>query len=232
MTTAPRFIITALLTMGLLSGVQANQADEDRWVFRVLLDSKEIGYHEFRVLGHPDDRQVEISAEFDVRILFISAYSYDHRNTERWSGDCLAGIEAFTNDNGDEFSVSGERAPEGFVVNTNQDSSRISSDCVRSFAYWNPVILESERLLNSQTGEIVDVQVRDEGPDTLNVGPHPIPARKYTLLMKDGPINLWYSPGGQRWLALEAPAKGGRTIRYEPVILPGNPVGDTRFAME
>lgn len=231
MTAGHKLLGAILVVAGQLLSSQAIQAQEDRWVFRVLLDDKEIGFHEFRVQGHPSARQVEINAEFDVKILFFNAYSYDHRNTEHWDGDCLAGIEAFTNDNGDEFKVSGELSNEGFVVNTHQDSARIRSNCVQSFAYWNPAILESERLLNSQTGEIIDVSIVEEGSDTLDIGPHPVPAQKYTIRMEEGPIKLWYTPGGKRWLALEAPAKGGRTIRYEPVVLPGSPAGDARFAM-
>lgn len=228
-----RNILLALVAVGgLLAPVQSALAQDERWVFRVLLDDREIGFHEFRVQGSPGERQVEINAQFDVKILFFNAYSYDHQNTEVWQGNCLTGLDAVTNDNGDEYVVSGETVSDGFMVNINTDSSRIGSDCVRTFAYWNPAILNSRNLLNSQTGEIVEVEIRDEGSDTLEIGANRIPAQKYTLVMEDGPISLWYGPDRKRWLALEAPAKGGRVIRYEPVILPGGTDADSRLAMD
>jgi hypothetical protein len=206
--------------------------DGDRWLFRVYLDQREIGYHEFRVSEREGRRQVEVSARFDVDILFFNAYSYDHSNRESWSGDCLETIESVTNDNGDEYRVNGQSGGDGFVVEVNRDVARLGEGCVRSFAYWNPVILDSTRLLNAQTGEVVDVTVRPEGAVTLDIGPHRVPAERYTIEMDDGPIRLWYAPGSRHWLALEAETAGGRTLRYVPLALPWNAVGETRLAMD
>ena len=55
----------------------------------------------------------------------------------------------------------------------------------------------------------------------------PVEAVRYRLNAKAGAITLWYSNDeSRRWLALEAPAKGGRKIRYVPVQVPaaGNPL--------
>ena len=232
MTAAFRILLALAVLAVTLMETRSAHGQEDRWVFRVLMNDKEIGYHEFRVLGPKENRRVEINADFDVKVLFINAYSYDHENTEFWTGNCLAGIDSFTNDNGAEFLVKGERTADSFVVSTQEDKARISAECVQTFAYWNPAILDSNRLLNSQTGEFIEVNVVDGGPDTLELGPNRIAARKYTIEMKDGPIRLWYSPDTDRWLALEAPAKGGRTIRYEPLVLPVGAVGDPRLAMD
>lgn len=204
----------------------------DRWLFRVYLDDREIGYHEFFVRDRDGGHQVEISARFDVRILFFNAYSYDHRNQETWVGDCLQDIESRTNDNGDEYLVTGENRTGDFMLAVNLDESRIDDGCVRTFAYWNPVILESTRLLNAQTGELIDVTVQAAGAETLDIGPHSVASERYTIEMKDGPIHLWYSPGGRHWLALEAVTEGGRTLRYVPQVLPWNIVGETRLAMD
>ena len=107
----------------------------------------------------------------------------------------------------------------------------IGLDCVRTFAYWNPAILDAERLLNSQTGEFAEVTVRSNGPQTLDIGPHRVAAEKYTIESGEGPIRLWYAPGGQHWLALEADLESGRTLRYVPLVLPWNAVGETRLAL-
>jgi hypothetical protein len=207
-------------------------SSEDRWVFRVYLEDKPIGFHEFRVSEHGAGREVEINAEFDVKFLFFNAYSYDHRNTESWAQNCLRGIEAVTNANGEKFQVYGQHGENGFRIRTGDESEILESECVRSFAYWNPVILESERLLNAQTGEILNVTVVPLGPDALSVGSNQIPAEKFRIEMTEGPITLWYSAENRQWLALEAPAKGGRTLRYEPVILPGQAGDSIELAMD
>lgn len=224
-----RFLCVLLL---LTMSVPLMAEDSDRWVFRVYLDDREIGFHEFSVTDREGGQEVEISAEFDVKFLFFNAYSYDHKNLESWAGDCLDRIDASTNDNGTKSAVSGQSSASGFVVNVNQGAAVVGSDCVRSFAYWNPVILESQTLLNAQTGELVDVTIRNHGADLLQVGSDQLPAEKFTIEMQDGPIHLWYSPGARHWLALEAQTEGGRMLRYVPMVLPHYENGNTRVVMD
>ena len=78
-----RFLGAFLL---LATSVPLMAEDSDRWVFRVYLDDREIGFHEFSVTDRDGGQDVEISAEFDVKFLFFNAYSYDHRNLESWAG--------------------------------------------------------------------------------------------------------------------------------------------------
>lgn len=223
-------IITAIILAACCAPLVAD--DADRWMFRVYLDDREIGFHEFSVVERDGRRDVRINARFDVKVLFFNAYSYDHRNRETWAGNCLEGIEAVTNDNGDEYRVTGASRTSDFLVAVNRDEAQIDNGCIQTFAYWNPAILDAERLLNAQTGEFVDVTIRADGPETLEIGPHRVPAERYTIEMTDGPIRLWYAPGGQHWLALEAETRGGRTLRYVPLALPWNAVGEKRLAMD
>ncbi len=216
-----KFFAAILLLLAWLPGNA--RATEGQWVFRVYLDQKEIGYHEFKVAGSEAARQVQIDAQFDVKILFINAYSYSHQNLETWQDGCLASIDAVTDDNGDEFLVSGSRLDAGFNLKTAEGADRLETDCLRSFAYWDPLILQSRRLLNSQTGQIVDVNIQSRGLQVLQIGSSSFEAEKYEISMEDGTISVWYGASDRRWLALEAPAQGGRTIRYEPVILPNSP---------
>ena len=92
---------------------------------------------------------------------------------------------------------------------------------MQTFAYWNPSILSSSKLLNSQTGEVEEVSVTSESADVIDVNGEDVEAVRYVLSAKSGAITLWYSnDDSKRWLALEAPAKGGRSLRYVPVQIP------------
>ena len=226
-----RAVATALMLCAVTAGpLTADEAD--RWLFQVYLDDREIGFHEYAVTERDGRRVVETTARFDVTFLFFTAYRYDHQNRETWSGNCLQNLESVTDDNGDEYRVSGEARADGFALNVNRNAAHIGSDCVRTFAYWNPAILDAQRLLNSQTGELADVTIRAEGTETLAIGPHNVPAERYTIATEDGPIHLWYAPGSRHWLALEAETDGGRTLRYVPLQLPWNAVTQTRLAMD
>jgi hypothetical protein len=50
-----------------------------------------------------------------------------------------------------------------------------------------------------------------------------IDALRYSLETPGGEIKLWYASEDRRWLALEAPARGERKIRYVPRQVPPRP---------
>lgn len=204
--------LAALLVPGLVSAA-------DRWEFEVLLNDKEIGQHTFDVSRTEDGQRMETEASFDVRFLFVTAFRYRHQNTEVWRDGCLSSIDAITNNNGETLAVNGGAAENRFDVAGPRGSESLTG-CVQTFAYWNPDILDADKLLNSQTGEYEAIDVVYAGADTVDVGGTAIDADRYTMTAKGGDISLWYSRDDQRWLALEAPAKGGRTIRYRPVSVP------------
>ena len=194
-------------------------AAESAWEFEVSLDDRKIGYHRFVVSEEGSRKVLETEAAFDVKLLFITAFRYRHSNVEVWDDGCLQSIDARTDSNGKLFEVKGTRKADRLSIMRNTGDDELE-ECVRTFAYWDSAVLESERLLNSQTGEYEAVSVRDEGDDVVTIDGTDVAARRYTLSAKAGDIRLWYARAGDTWLALEAPAKGGRTIRYRPVQVP------------
>ena len=181
--------------------------------FEVYLNDKRVGQHNYEIVDVDGIRQVQSRAKFDYRILFIPAYRYEHSNSERWSDNCLVGLEARTNANGKRLRVSGERTDGIFRVE-NGDAPLELPECVMSFAYWNPDFLGEPRLLNPQTGEYVDVSVEKVADEILEVRGEAIPARRFRLTAYEMDLTLWYSDNDE-WLALESVAKGGHVIRYE-----------------
>ncbi len=187
-------------------------------VFRVLLDGKPIGMHRFQFDVQDGRETVIISADFKVTFLAIPVYSYEHRNRELWSNGCLQAIEAYTDDNGDESYVKGQRNGIVFEVVTHHETMALQSDCVMSFAYWDRRILHQEKLLNAQTGDYLRVDIEDSGNEQLRLEQMEIAARRFNLTNEDKgiDISLWYSAESGRWLSLESRVDG-RVIRYLPM---------------
>jgi len=186
---------------------------DKQWHFRVYLDNKEIGYHSFALLEQGTERRVSIEANFEYKLLFLKLFEYEHRNTEIWSGNCLQAIESETIANGDAYELRGRRADDSFRLSAPRASSRLP-DCVMTFAYWNPSFLQQERLLDPQTGELLDVEVSEPSSDQVFVKGAAIDARRYRLAADGVDISLWYGADDE-WLGLEANAVGGRKLRYE-----------------
>jgi hypothetical protein len=182
-----------------------------RYVFDALLDGKPIGRQTFEVRGDDREQNVSIAADFDVRFLSLSFYSYRHRNTEVWRDGCLWSIDAATEDDGKTFRVRGARSADGFLV-TSETRSQPLDDCVWTFAYWDERFLSRPRLLNSQTGSYEAVRSRLVGNEPLVATGRTISARRYALEGEKFRIDVWYAPDGE-WLGLESRTGGGRLLR-------------------
>jgi hypothetical protein len=199
------------------SSLPVNETQE--WQFRVFLDDKEIGTHDFRLRPDGGNLLLESEAAFDVKFLFFTAYSYRHRNVEMWDSSGLVSISAFTDANGSIHEVAGSRQPDAFRLISRQGNKALPNRLM-TFAYWNPDILQQDRLLNSQTGTYEQVQVVDRGASQVIYQGQSIPARRYDILIDEIPISVWYAVENNLWLALESLTEGGRVLRYEPASLP------------
>jgi hypothetical protein len=197
----------------------ATESSSREWRFAVSLDDKPIGYHHFGLRSDGNERRLTSEARFNVKVLFVEAYSYQHVNRERWRGNCLAELHANTIDNGEHKVVRGSQGSAGFVVNIGTQELALEP-CVMTFAYWNPDILRAQRLLNPQTGEYVAVTTTRVSNETIRIRGTPYNAERFRLIgrTQDGErmqIDLWYS-AQQEWLALESLTDDGRRLRYQP----------------
>lgn len=208
---ALRLMSVALLVVGGIAQPQAREGVRE-WRFAAFLDDKPIGQHTFRVDVRGDVTDLRTEAQFEVNFLFVTAYRYQHRNQEFWEGDCLRSLNSTTDDNGQRYEVRAERGPQGFEVATLAGRAQLP-ECVMSFAYWNPRMLQQGRLLNTQTGEYVPVQVTQEGVETIEAGGLSLPAYRYRLDAEKMKIWLWYSEAGD-WLALRSLTESGRYLNY------------------
>jgi len=194
------------------SSVFANT--EKRWEFHVYLDDKRIGHHTVRLVSDLNKRKIEVDAQFDVKFLFVRAYYYEHRTEEVWEGSCLTDIQSDTDDNGKKLYVRALPASNGVQLETHNGNSQITG-CVRSFAYWDPELLRSGQLLNTQTGEYQSVDMEYIGESPLDINGLTFEAYQYSLLVEGKQIDLWYTPD-MDWLALETTVRGGRRLTYYP----------------
>jgi len=198
--------------------LQAAGGSGQDYVFRVMLDDSEIGYHRFRVSVQGDREVIEIDARFKVTFLGIPVYRYEHHNREIWGQGCLESIASATSDGGDKFKVEGRRTERGFEVTTLDGKREIESDCVMTFAYWNRDFLKQEKLLNAQNGDYLPIDIETVAPGELKLPERSVAASIYRLRNADEQIDitLWYARDDGRWLSLESRVEGGRVIRYLP----------------
>ena len=187
--------------IGAVALVISNSTYAEEWNFDAVLNDKVIGQHTFIY----ENEKTISNANFKFEYLFMD-FIYQHKSTETWQEGCLKTISSKTDDDGDLYEVSGHIGTDRFLVTTNNKTSELPS-CVMTFAYGNPKILEQKKLMNSQSGEYlaVDIQfIREEnhivkGEDILT------DLWRIEANIDDGDllIHLWYDKN-MNWVSLKS----------------------------
>lgn len=182
------------------------------WNFRVYLDQDPIGYHNFTLSPRGELRELKSVAHYLVKILFVTAFHYDHHATEIWRGDCLDQLDSDSDDDGKLLAVHARSDGQSLAVEAPK-GHYAASGCAMTFAYWNPLMLQQTHLINPETGEDLPVTVSTRGEEDITVHDQREHARHYHLQGQKLDIDLWYSMAGE-WLALESATEKGRRLRY------------------
>jgi hypothetical protein len=184
------------------------------WAFDVFLDNSKIGTHTFKL----DNDLMISSAKFNVKILFINAYQYNHTSREIWNNDCLSEINVDTTEDKVNIKVTGSKTANGFEISDGKTNQTLPA-CTMTFAYWNPKILNQTKLLNPQNAQYLDTSIDKLTNETIIVKGSPIEATHYKLTgMLNGKtklnIELWYNLKGD-WVALKSTTSEGYKITYK-----------------
>ena len=184
------------------------------WAFDVYLDKSKIGKHTFTYANN----LLTSRAKFNVKVLFINAYKYDHTSKERWQDDCLEGIEVNTTEDKLTTKVNGGKTSVGFEVSEGKSNQTLPA-CTMTFAYWNPKILSQNKLLNPQNAEYLDTHFEKQADELIMVKGKPTDTTHYKLtgsLKGKNKLNieLWYNQNNE-WVALKSTAPEGYNIIYK-----------------
>ena len=136
--------------------------------FNVWLDERRMGTHSYHFEQKDEDLIVTSEANFAVKLVFVTVFSYEHEAVETWRGNCLTRLRSNTVTDGEKESI---------------DLEIPSDDCAGTYAYWDKTRLQRSVLTNAQTGETEPASWTDLGAVSLPViGKR----RKVTRRVKDG----------------------------------------------
>lgn len=202
-----------LLLLAFVNLALPQLAQAKEWAFDVYLDKSKIGQHTFVL----NNQQLTSKANFNVKVLFINAYRYEHQALEEWSEDCLTKITAHTVENKITTDVKGEKQAANFVVDDGKSTQSLPA-CSMTFAYWNPKILTQKQLLNPQNAEWLDVKITQLPDEALQVKGQNTNTQHYNLkgsLAGKNKLNidLWYDEQ-KNWVALKSITPEGYVISY------------------
>ncbi len=206
-----RFLNTIGSALGSLCLLTPTLGFAQTWDFDVSMDGKSIGSHQF-ILSEKDNAQqvLKSDAKFNVKFLGINVYKYTHQADELWQNNCLKKLEAKTQENSKTNVVKGFQDKAVFKI-ISPKSAELNAECVMTFAYWNPKILQQQKLLNPQTGEYLPVKVSSLGKETILAKGSNLSAEHFKIDTEQFKLDVWYGIDGE-WLALQSQTPDGRIV--------------------
>jgi hypothetical protein len=209
-------MIIKILPAVILVFILPTAAFAKEWNFDVYLDKTRIGQHTFKL---SEANELVSQAKFNVKVLFINAYQYNHTAVEQWQDGCLKQLEASTLENDVSTKVKGTADSERFVVDAGKQH-QVLPGCAMTFAYWSQKMLQQTKLLNPQNAEWLDTRIIKTGSEMLDVKGKKVEALRYKLdaSLAGKPklnIELWYRADNHDWVALKSITPEGYVINYK-----------------
>ncbi|MED5550434.1 MAG: DUF6134 family protein [Pseudomonadota bacterium] len=168
-------------------------------VFDVLRNGQDFGRHEVRFdAGQDGALLVDIDIELRAGLGPITVFRYEHSSEEVWRDGQLVSLEAETLKDGDRVAVDVERGDTGLI------------DLMPS-SHWLGYDPAERRILNTETGEPMPVEIEDLGVETIETASGMIEAR-HIRMTGTLTVDLWYDAQG-RWVGCAFEARG-QSIRY------------------
>lgn len=189
-------------------------------VFDVYRKGERIGLH--RVAFRRDNGVLIAESRFaiTITILGLPVYNYEYTSTGRWRHGRLLRLEARTDDDGAVSEVYAERNNGRLKVRASGVQSVAPADLYPT-THWNPGVIGATQVLNTITGHINTVRMRNLGTDDVVTGASRRMARHF-VYEGDLETEVWYDMRG-RWVKMRFAGKDGVPIEYRCRLCGGMP---------
>lgn len=190
-----------LLVLTLLLSAAGAHAQPRTLEFDVLREGAPIGTHRVTIDQRDGETRVEIAIDLAVRFAFLTVYRYTHRSTETWRDGRLVALDARTDDNGARTQVEAHAVEGGIAVRGSGGDYLAAADTIPT-SYWNRDKLARDKLLDTQSGKLIDVAATRRAFDASGA--------KWRL-SGDLEADLAYGPAGD-WTSLAFVTRGSRIV--------------------
>ena len=222
MKTLPGLLLTTLLLAGAARADTRNcpgpgAADDharhhggDRIEFDVLRNGKPVGHHVTRFRREDGYLVVDSEMALSIRVLFIEAYKYRYRATERWCDGRLVRLDATVDANGEQSAT--RALATGEALEIEGPHGRASAPLgIFSTNHWHSGVLDTRAVINTLTGRLNEVRItRCATPQPDGEGPPGAACYDYT---GDLSARVWYDAQGH-WVGLAFDGEDGSRFAY------------------
>lgn len=171
--------------------------------YKVLRKGKPFGHHTLTFSEEDGDKVVKVDAHLEVKLAFIKAFEYDHQVTEHWRDGQLQSLKSTTLKDGENLELTVTREGDKLMIDGSAYQGEAPGDLIPS-TYWNKALVNQDKMLNTETGEIMDITVSDESGQSVEASGETVDTEKY-LLSSELDLHMFYE--GDKWVKLEFTAR-------------------------
>jgi hypothetical protein len=194
-------LVTALATSARPSDVR----------FTVVRGRSTIGVHTVEFRDRPGGLAVHTVIDLAVKVVFITAFRYQHECEDVWASGRLVALRSRTNEDGKRYAVQATAEPGGIRVVGPGGSLVVGSRLLTSNSLWDPLLVDQHRLIDAQHGGEIGLVVHRRGTESLVLaGSERIITDRFQILTPHFGGLLWYDATG-RWV------KGSLEVRGERI---------------
>lgn len=197
-----KLALAAIAALTASAPVFANEAAPEDIIFEVLRNGSRFGEHSVRFEQDGDALRARTEIDLRVNIGPFTVFRYEHEADEIWRDGELVAISAETLKDGERSRFDYDRSE--------PDLEPILAAFLPS-THWRSYDTATQTILNTETGEPLDVSVVELGWETIETADGPVEARRLRMV-SDLTVDLWYDAEGN-WVGCEFEARG-QTIRY------------------
>src|SRR3954452_7547040 len=173
-----------------------------------------IGTHVIRFSQTGGTLKVASQVDLRVKVAFITVYSYRQTSNDDWEDEVLVRSRIQTNDNAKETSVEAEARDGQLAVEGPAGSYTTELGAMTDISFWNEAITRAPALVDSQTAELIKIQVEAATRERIVVRGQPTEARRFSMVGTKGRSGtVWYDETGS--LVKAVVITHGQTLGYE-----------------
>jgi YD repeat-containing protein len=208
-------LIVPALLVGLALGAAplARAAETEVRTFNVSVDGKPSGQYKMTITRDGAALSITCDAHVKVKVLGVTAYSYDFYGVEEWKDGKLQSLRSRSNDDGKKFDVTASAGEKGLTVKINGREKTVRGDVYLTTACCLPDAKRRDGdlpLMESDNGQEINGKIQQVSSGPMTVCGESVNVTRYRLTSGTA-HDVWYD-GADRMVRQEWTEDGHKTV--------------------